>query len=63
MPSSLVKIFLRTFAGLPAYLVNFLKYPCVISDAAFRRDFAWQPQADVTRTLVSAVDAARRKRA
>jgi nucleoside-diphosphate-sugar epimerase len=31
----------------------------VISDAAFRRDFGWEPQVDIKETLRSAVATAR----
>lgn len=46
-------------AGFPGYLVNFYKYPCVITDAAFRRDFGWAPRVDLRTTLVSTVAEAR----
>lgn len=48
-----------TFAGFPRYLLNFYKYPCVISDEAFRRTFDWAPRVDIRTTLVSTVSEAR----
>ena len=36
-------LFTRT---LPPYMVNFLKFPCVVSDAALRRDFDWAPRIE-----------------
>jgi UDP-glucose 4-epimerase len=53
LPSSLVKAYLRAFSAFPEYLVNFFKYPCVISDAVFRRAFEWAPTMGVRATLVS----------
>jgi UDP-glucose 4-epimerase len=48
VPASLAYAYLslaRRFGpGVPPYLVNFFKYPCIISDAAFRRAFTWEPR-------------------
>ncbi len=47
VPYLLAHTALRLGAGLfqafPGYLLDFLRYPVVISDAAFRRDFGHQP--------------------
>jgi UDP-glucose 4-epimerase len=48
VPAALATAYLR-LAGLfgptlPPYLINFFKYPCVISDQAFRSRFAWTHQ-------------------
>jgi UDP-glucose 4-epimerase len=51
-----------TFAGFPRYLLNFYKYPCVITDEAFRKAFAWKSNVDMRTTLVSTVAAARAHR-
>ena len=53
LPSSLVKAYLRAFSSFPEYLVNFVKYPCVVSDAVFRQAFDWAPEKGVRETLVS----------
>ena len=53
LPSSLVKAYLRAFSSFPEYLVNFVKYPCVISDAVFRQAFDWAPEKSVRETLAS----------
>lgn len=58
VPSSLAKAYLN-LAGVfmpafPSYLINFFKYPCIISDEAMRRSFDWQPrigQTDAIRSL------------
>ena len=42
-----------TIRSLPAYLIEFLKYPCVITDRAFRREFGWEPTIDIRTTLAS----------
>jgi UDP-glucose 4-epimerase len=59
IPSILIERYVRTFSRFPPYLIRFFKYPCVITDAAFRRDFGWEPRVDITETLRSAVAAAR----
>ncbi|MEO5726655.1 MAG: hypothetical protein ABI134_28530, partial [Byssovorax sp.] len=53
LPSSLVKGYLRAFSSFPEYLDNFVKYPCVISDAVFRQAFDWAPEKSVRETLAS----------
>lgn len=59
IPSTLVSIYLRTFSGFPEYLVNFFKYPCVITDRAFRQAFSWEPRVSLEETLWSTVREAR----
>jgi UDP-glucose 4-epimerase len=59
LPSSLVKLYLRTFSDFPEYLVNFFKYPCVLTDRSFREAFGWRPEVDIRRTLESTVAGAR----
>ena len=59
IPHSLGYLYLKT-AGLfkrklPTYLINFLKYPCVISDKAFRETFHWKPQIGETEAILSTV--------
>ncbi len=51
VPSSLASLYVRTLTSFPAYLVNFLKYPCVVSDVAFRTAFAWTPSRTMRETL------------
>ncbi len=41
--------------SLPPYMVNFLKYPCVIGDDAFRRTFGWAPQISQEEALRATV--------
>jgi UDP-glucose 4-epimerase len=45
--------------GFPAYLVNFYRYPCVLTDRAFRSAFGWAPALDVEATLRTTVAEAR----
>ncbi|MCU0691837.1 MAG: NAD-dependent epimerase/dehydratase family protein [Polyangiaceae bacterium] len=62
IPSSLASTLLR-LAGMfssaqPAYLVNFIKHPCVISDEPLRRTFGWSaqvPDAEAIRSTVAEV--------
>jgi UDP-glucose 4-epimerase len=51
LPSLLVSLYVSKLTAFPEYLVNFLKYPCVITDAAFRRDFDWEPMKSMRDTL------------
>ncbi len=45
---------LRTFtAALPPYMVNFTKYPCVISDQAFRDALGWEPTRNPRESILS----------
>jgi UDP-glucose 4-epimerase len=59
VPSGLVKLFLRATADSPAYLIDFFKHPCIISDDAFRRDFAWAPRVSLVDSVWSTVADAR----
>ena len=61
IPSILIERYVKTLTKFPAYLMRVFKYPCVITDAAFRRDFAWEAKVDITETLRSAVATARRQ--
>ena len=60
LPSPLVTLFLKTVPNqLPEYLVNFFKYPCVITDDKFRDAFHWAPAVSIEETLWSTVEEAR----
>jgi UDP-glucose 4-epimerase len=39
----------------PPYLLRFLMYPCVISDAAFREAFGWAPKMSLGKSLARCV--------
>jgi UDP-glucose 4-epimerase len=58
VPSVVIKAYVRGFLPFPEYLVNFFKFPCVITDAAFRRDFGWSPEVSIHDTLKSTVASA-----
>ncbi|AKT41153.1 NAD-dependent epimerase/dehydratase family protein [Chondromyces crocatus] len=53
IPSSLVTLYLKTISAFPEYLVNFFKFPCVLTGRAFRETFGWSAQIDLPRTLAS----------
>lgn len=62
IPASLAFAYLRAagllFRTFPPYLLNFLKYPCVVSDNAARTAFGWRPsvgQEEAIRDAVAAV--------
>jgi UDP-glucose 4-epimerase len=56
VPASLAGFYLRTFSPFPEYLLKFFKYPCVISDAAFRKTFGWAPSVSIQETLRSTLE-------
>ena len=62
VPTALSRFIVRTFALFPSYLVNFYKYPCVITDALFRKTFGWEPKVGVREAIESAVAKARARR-
>ena len=59
VPSSLAFAYLsvarRLGPGIPPYLVNFFKYPCIVSDAAFRQGFGWEPRVGAEAAIHSTV--------
>lgn len=64
LPSPAVSLFLKTVPNqLPAYLVNFFKYPCVITDAAFRAAYGWRPEVSLEQTIWSTVAQVREQQA
>lgn len=48
---ALAKAYSFATAAAPPYLLRFLMYPCVISDAAFRKAFEWAPTVPLGETL------------
>lgn len=50
---SLMGILSRLELGFPKHLIDYFKYPTVISDAAFRRDFDWKPMISTRDALRS----------
>jgi UDP-glucose 4-epimerase len=59
IPSSMASLYVRLFTRFPAYLVNFFKYPCVVTDRAFRQAFGWEPRLGIRETIWSTVEGAR----
>ncbi len=60
LPAALSRRLLSVVFHQPEYLVNFLKYPCIINDAAFRRTFGWRPLLTLDETLWTTVEDARK---
>jgi UDP-glucose 4-epimerase len=58
LPSTLAALWLSA-AGFPRYLVNFYKYPCVVSDEAFRAACSFRSRISIRETLESTVAASR----
>jgi UDP-glucose 4-epimerase len=64
VPSMLANAYLRVASSsFPGYLLNFFKYPCVISDASFRSTFGWQPAHGLRATIEATVEQSHRERA
>lgn len=59
LPSSAVALAVKYFSALPEYLVNFFKFPCVITDKAFRDSFGYQPRISIAESIESTVAEAR----
>jgi UDP-glucose 4-epimerase len=52
-------LFLRATGNFPGYLIDFFRYPCVITDRLFRSKVNFFPRHGLEETLWSAVSAAR----
>lgn len=59
LPSTVASLYVAAFSRFPAYLLNFFKYPCVISDDAFRKAYRYVPEVDLRETIASTVREAR----
>jgi len=61
VPSTVAATYLRLAglftATLPPYLINFVKYPCVLSSAALRHTFDWRPKVDDSSAIRTTVQA------
>jgi UDP-glucose 4-epimerase len=59
VPSPLVEAYLRLVARdpdtFPQYMIDFLKYPTIIADERFRRDFDYTPRIPVDQAIRSCV--------
>lgn len=59
VPPPLVTAWLKVRGNFPLYLVNFFRYPCVVSDRAFREAFGWKPEVGIEETIWSTVSETR----
>ncbi|HEU4534658.1 MAG TPA: NAD-dependent epimerase/dehydratase family protein [Polyangiaceae bacterium] len=48
---ALARAYSMAVAGPPPYLLRFLMHPCVVSDAAFRAAFGWEPRVSLREAL------------
>lgn len=55
----LTHFYVEVAGKLPHYLINFFRYPCVITDRAFREATSWGPELSIEDTLWSTVAEAR----
>jgi len=55
VPTTFASLYLKAArvvsTAVPAYMVNFFKYPCVISDDRFRQTFDWEPRVSEIETI------------
>jgi UDP-glucose 4-epimerase len=63
IPMPIASMYMRTAGNFPQYLINFFRYPCVITDRAFRNATGWAPSVPIDETLWSTVAAARQRQA
>lgn len=59
LPWPLTHFATQVFGRVPYYLINFFRYPCVISDRALRDATGWAPELSIEDTLWSTVADAR----
>jgi UDP-glucose 4-epimerase len=59
LPTTLVRLYLKASQAFPEYLINFFKYPCIITDRLFCDTFGWAPQLSLREALWSTVAEAR----
>jgi UDP-glucose 4-epimerase len=59
IPWPLTRLYVEVAGSLPHYLINFFRYPCVITDRAFREATGWSPELSIEDTLWSTVAEAR----
>jgi UDP-glucose 4-epimerase len=64
IPSPLATMYLtvgsRFMSSFPPYLLDFFKYPCVISDEKFRKSFKYEPKISIRDSIESCVNEQRR---
>lgn len=57
LPHMVARPFVRGFGrvklSIPHYLVDYFRYPTILSDQAFRRDFRWEPRISTVQALRS----------
>ncbi len=59
VPAPIASVFMRAAGNFPQYLINFFRYPCVITDRAFQKVSGWTPSLSAEQTLWSTVEKAR----
>lgn len=59
IPAPVADVFLRMTGNFPGYLIDFFRYPCVITDRQFRSKVPWFPRRGLEETLWSSVSDAR----
>ncbi len=63
IPAPVADVFLRATGNFPGYLIDFFRYPCVITDRSLRQQIPWTPRHSLEQTLWSAVADARMNQA
>ncbi|MBP6608818.1 MAG: NAD-dependent epimerase/dehydratase family protein [Deltaproteobacteria bacterium] len=63
IPAPVADVFLRATGNFPGYLIDFFRYPCVITDRSLRQQIPWTPRHSLEATLWSAVATTRMNQA
>lgn len=61
VPGPMVKLYSRLLmkggpARIPTYLIDFLRYPVIISDGKFRETFEWEPKVGIPEAIRATVN-------
>jgi len=62
VPSTLAHLAARFVTTAPSYLLDFLKYPCVVTDVRLREALDWKPDVPIREAIETTVAAARARR-
>jgi UDP-glucose 4-epimerase len=55
LPTPAVKLYAALMSSIPSYLIDFLKYPCVITDDALRAALGYAPRVSIAESIASTV--------
>lgn len=61
LPGPVASVYWKLTSGVPLYMVNFFKYPCIVSDKEFKSSFNWDAKINIEDTIWSTVSSARER--